>query len=75
MESTLTWNNAPFMGGPAVDSLGPVAEGTWVEFDVTATIQGDGVYSFGLRTTSSNSARYDTKEASNPPQLVIQTIP
>ena len=43
----------------------------WVEFDVTAAIAGNGLYSFGLETTSSNSVLYSAKESGQPPLLVI----
>jgi len=41
---------------------------------VTAAFNGNGVYNFGLETSSANDVRYTSKEgtASNRPQLVIQ---
>jgi len=71
-ETGLKWNNAPTIGGTALDSKGSVANNTWVEFNVLGAITGDGTYSFGLKTTSTNSVYYYSKEASNNrPQLVI----
>lgn len=71
-EAQLTWDNAPALDSPALDGVGPVVEGVWVEFDVTAAITGPGIYSFGLDSVSSNSVRYSSKEGANPPQLVIE---
>jgi hypothetical protein len=73
-EAGLTWANAPsFAGGTYLSTVGAVTAGTWVEFDVTATIPGDGTYSFGLSGTSANRASYNSKEAVvNQPVLVIQ---
>ncbi|MBX3011776.1 MAG: DNRLRE domain-containing protein [Caldilineaceae bacterium] len=72
-EQGLTWQNAPPMNGTPLGALSTVNRNTWVEFDVTAVIQGNGLYSFGLLTSSSNSAIYSTREGSNPPILVIST--
>ncbi|MBK8033551.1 MAG: DNRLRE domain-containing protein [Chloroflexi bacterium] len=73
VESGLTWNNAPTIGGAPLATVGQAALGTWVEFDVTAAITGDGAYSFGLNTSSTNSVLYNTKEAAaNHPTLVIE---
>lgn len=54
-----------------IATLSAVKSNTWVEFDVTAAIQEDGLYSFGLLTTSSNSAIYSSREGANKPVLVI----
>jgi hypothetical protein len=72
-ETGLTWSNAPAIGGTPLSSIGAVATNTWIEFDVTAALAGNGMYAFGLQTTSANDARYSSKEASsNQPELVIQ---
>jgi len=73
IQSVLNWNNAPVISGTALSSMGAVSVGTWVEFDVTAAISGDGVYSFGLKNNSSDVVRYTSKEGSNKPSLIIQT--
>ena len=38
IENGLTWNNAPPLTSQALDSTGAVADGAWVEFDVTGAI-------------------------------------
>jgi hypothetical protein len=72
-EQGLVWNNAPDISGSSLDAVGGVTNGQIVEFDVTAAIGGDGVYSFGIRNNSSNVLKYDPKEGSSPPELVIVT--
>ena len=73
-EGGLTWNNAPPLIGTALDTEGPVPNGAWAEFDVTAAVQGDGTYSFGLSTTSGNSVFFFSTEATaNQPELIITT--
>jgi hypothetical protein len=73
-EDNLTWGNAPAINGtPLLGAIGYANANTWVEFDVTATITGNGIYSFGLTSGSTNSALYSSKEGANPPQLVVVT--
>ena len=72
VESNLKYNNAPPASGARLSTLGSVATGTWVEFDVKSAINGDGVYSFEITSTSSNSVFYSSKEAGvNTPVLVV----
>ncbi|NUQ64228.1 MAG: DNRLRE domain-containing protein, partial [Pirellulales bacterium] len=73
-ENGLTWNNAPAISGTPLSSLGAVQRGTWVEFDVTAVITGNGVYSFALANTASDIVDYSSSEGIQPPQLVIRTV-
>ena len=47
-ESTITWDNAPLLGASPIAGVATVASGSWVEFDVSTAITGDGIYSFGL---------------------------
>src|SRR5690606_6132242 len=77
LENGLTWNNAPTISGTPLSAFtSVVANNTWIEYDVTAAISGNGVFSFGLTTTASNSLLMNSKEAStNRPELVIETGP
>lgn len=72
-EANLDWNRAPALTGAPVASLGAVAAGGWVEVDVTAAVVPGGPVSFGLSSSSSNSAYYSSREGANPPELVIET--
>jgi len=74
-EETLTWDNAPAIGGTPLGSAGVANTDDWVEFDVSTAIRGDGTYSFGLQNASTNSLEYSSKEGSEPPVLVIETLP
>ncbi|MCA9994504.1 MAG: DNRLRE domain-containing protein [Anaerolineales bacterium] len=71
VEGGLTWNNAPALPATPLDSVGTTAVGQWAEWDVTTAVSGNGTFSFGLNSNSSNSAIYTSSEGSNPPQLVI----
>lgn len=71
-ETGLNYSNAPSLSGSALSTIGSVSNGQWVEFDVTATINGSGTYSFGLKNSSSTIVQYSSKEGANDPELVIQ---
>ncbi len=71
-EGGLNWSNAPAIAGTALSSAGAVSVESWVEFDVTPAITGEAIYSFGLKTTSSDAVYYNSKESSNKPELVVQ---
>ncbi|MEZ4713574.1 MAG: DNRLRE domain-containing protein [Caldilineaceae bacterium] len=70
-ESGITWANAPAISGSPLTTLGAINADAWAEYDVTAAIGGNGIFSFGINTTSSNSAYFSSKEGANPPRLVI----
>jgi len=73
LEGGLTWNNAPGLDGTPLSTVGATTSGTWVEFDVTEVVTGDGTYSFGLGTDSRNRVVYRSKEAAeNGPVLAIE---
>ena len=75
VESGLIWDNAPGISGSPLSSLGAVALGATVEFDVKAAIIGDGVYSFGIKNNSSDALKYSSEESSTDPQLIIEVFP
>ncbi len=70
-EKTMTYDTAPPLG-PVIASSGAITASTWVTFDITTYITGDGTYSVGIQTPSSSAISVQSREASsNPPQLVI----
>ncbi|MCE7938764.1 hypothetical protein DCC79_13045 [bacterium] len=72
-ETGLTWNNAPPLTGDPLATRGNVANNTWMEFDVTGAVTGEGTFSFGLKNTSTNSGyMYSREAAQDQPQLVIE---
>jgi len=55
--------------------VGKAAAGTWVEFNVTPVVNGNGVVSFGITTGSSGRVDFSASEASqNKPVLIIDTL-
>lgn len=73
-ETTITFNNAPAMGG-TLGTSGAVTTGTWTTVNVTAYITGNGTYSFGLSDSSATALGMASRESTNKPQLIITTIP
>ena len=71
-EHTVTAKTQPAIDGPVLSTVGAVALGQVVDFDVTGAIQGDGVYCFALETPSSDGVRYNSREAAaGQPQVII----
>lgn len=72
IETGLTWNNAPTIAGPPLSSVGNAPLNTWVEFDVTPQVSGNGTYSFAIASTNSNAVYYRSDEATgNRPILTV----
>lgn len=71
-ESSITWNNKPAASGSAIANVGSVSSGTYVEYDVTAAVAGNGAVSFVLQPDSNDGFYASSREASsNRPQLVV----
>jgi hypothetical protein len=76
-EGTLTWNAQPAAGSVVAD-LASVATNTFIEYPVTASIGGNGTYSFELIPQSSNGLGVASSEAvaaGDRPQLVVTYLP
>jgi chitodextrinase len=73
-ESTITWNNRPPHAPTATGVAGPVAPGSWVQFDVTNVVQATGRYDFALATSSWDGINFDSRESTSPPQLVLTGV-
>jgi len=77
-ERKATWATRPARTGAAVADAGAVAAGTWVSYDVTALVTGNGTYAFDLATSSADETVFSSREAkakSQRPQLVVETTP
>ena len=73
-ESAVTWSTAPPLAAPALPSVGRTpSAGSWLEMSLGSLVTGDGTYSIGLASESSNSAIYSSREGSSPPELVVTT--
>ena len=72
-EGSITFSNAPPIGGTPLSSGGPAAVGTYREIELgAAAVPNDGTYAFALRSASTDSAIYASRESASPrPQLVL----
>jgi hypothetical protein len=72
-ESTLKWSNAPAISGPPVGTAVPAPLGQTIDIDLGRTITTDGTYTLVLRSHSTDSAIYRSKEGAPdaPPTLVF----
>lgn len=73
-EGAITYSTAPSFG-PVVGASGPTTGGSYTEVDVTASVTGDGLYSFALTPLSNTNLRLSPREAANQPELVILVGP
>ncbi|MBK9924750.1 MAG: DNRLRE domain-containing protein [Anaerolineales bacterium] len=72
-ETGITWNNRPPRITGALDNKGNISVGTWVEYNVTSLVTGDGTFSFVLAADSNDAATFSSRQGSQPPQLVVTT--
>jgi hypothetical protein len=70
-EAGITWNNRPAATTVALANVNAAATNTWVEYNLTGYITGNGTYSFVLLPDSSDGIRFDSREGSSAPQLAL----
>jgi hypothetical protein len=70
-ETGITWGNRPARTSGAIQDKGSLAVNTWVDYDVTSVITGNGTYSFVLATDATDLLGLSSREGSAAPQLVI----
>jgi hypothetical protein len=74
LETAITWNTRPARTSAATDDKGRIGSSTWVEYDVTSLVPGDGARSFVLATGSSDGIDFRSREysdATRRPELVL----
>jgi hypothetical protein len=69
----VTWNTQPALLSGAVDNEGAFGTNTWVEYDVTSQVSGNGTYTFALVADSNDGVTFSSREGSAAPQLVVET--
>ena len=70
-ESGITWNNRPSHAAAALDNHERINEESWVDYDVTAAVTGNGTFAFVLAADSSDAVTFSSRQGVQPPQLVI----
>lgn len=67
----ITWNTQPVLLSSATDNKGAIGTNSWVEYDVTSLVTGDGTYSFALVADGTDGVTFSSREGSTPPQLAV----
>jgi chitodextrinase len=68
----ITWVNRPVRTSTPIDDKAAIAASSWVEYDVTQLVNGDGTYDFVLATTSEDEvAFFSHEQLSFAPELVV----
>ena len=70
-ETALTWTTRPAAIGSVLDDTETLASSTWVDYDVTAAVRGDGPIAFVLVAQSADGVIFHSREGEHPPQLVV----
>jgi fibronectin type III domain protein/calcineurin-like phosphoesterase family protein len=68
----VTWNTQPALLSGAVDNKGAFGTSTWVEYNVTSLVTGNGTYTFALVADSTDGVTFSSREGTPPPQLVVE---
>lgn len=72
VQSSLNAGNAPAISGSPLSTVGTVLSNSFVDFDVTAAFGSNGEYSFAISNTSTNQAKYYSREGASEPELIIE---
>jgi hypothetical protein len=70
-ETDLTWTTRPAPQGGVLDDSEKLASSTWVEYDVTPAVRGDGPVAFVLVAQSEDGVIFHSREGEHSPQLVV----
>lgn len=70
-ETDITWNRRPARTSGAVDNKGVINPNSWVEYDVTSLVTGNGTFSFVLAGDSNDAVTFSSRQGVQPPQLVL----
>ena len=70
-EGGLTWNTRPAYLTPLQGDKGSVAGDSWLEFDVTNLVEGDGTVTLAVQPTSTDGTYMYSREGAIKPELVV----
>src|SRR6185503_12671701 len=70
-ETDITWNNRSARTSAVLEDKGALAVSSWVDYNVTNVITGNGTYSFILATDAADLLGLSSREGSSAPQLVV----
>jgi hypothetical protein len=58
-----------------VDNKDAIAADSWIEYDVTSLVNGDGTYTFALVADGTDGVTFSSREGTAAPQLVVTYTP
>ena len=71
-EGSLTYTNDTLSWGGLLDTINSIDPNTWYDFDVTGGVGGEGIYTFGLKTSASGAGlKWLTKDSGTLAKLTI----
>lgn len=70
-EKDINWNNRPQPSSDVLDNKGSIDPNSWVEYNVTSRVTGDGTFSFVLIADSNDGVVFSSRQGSKPPQLEL----
>src|SRR5512133_268885 len=73
-EAELTWNNRP-THNRALDNKDQIDSETWVEYNVTSAVKGQGTVSFIIAADNGDAIVFASREDTHPPELVVTYVP
>jgi hypothetical protein len=69
----VTWNTRPGRLDSLIADVAKVVKGTWVEWNVTQAVGGNGTFSFAVAADSTDGTDFRSREAgSDRPQLIVE---
>ncbi|KAH7709947.1 hypothetical protein AAVH_22778 [Aphelenchoides avenae] len=71
LESSVTWNSAPWILTPEIATLPQIVANTTYPVDVTAKVKADGTYSFRILQPSVEGIRFSSNQGAVKPSLVL----
>jgi chitodextrinase len=70
-ESTITWNTRPARTGTVVADAASIPAASWVEYDVTPLVTGNGTVSFTLAPQTTDGVDFYSREGTTKPELIV----
>ena len=71
-EGGVTWNDRPAFRTPLQGDKGAVSGASWMAFNVTNLVGGDGTVTLAVQTASTDGAYMVSREGTNKPRLVVE---
>ena len=74
----VNWNNRPSLISGASDNKAAFGANSWVEYDVTSLVVGNGTYTLALVADSTDGVVFSSREGTRSPELVVNlqtTVP